>query len=752
MFYLRLSTILILFLSLFSSCKNGKNIIGEDKFAGTRQMIDSLKAIYKRTDFVKHPYEKTEYIAMLKKKFAEQPNQDPMSWIEYALELSKGGEIDNSIKVLEELKSKVPFLQNLNQQNKMFYDLLAVNYMRKGEVENCAMNHNSESCLFPIKGQGIHKLTTGSTEAIKIYQQILDAFPDDLQSKYILNVAYTTLGKYPNEVPEKYLIPAGKLESHGKMAKFENIAGKLGFNIMDLSGGVIVDDFDNDGFKDIMVSSWGLNDQIRFYKNMGDGRFEDHTQAAGLIGLTGGLNLKQADYNNDGNLDFFIMRGSWKKFLRHGIQPNSLIRNNGDGTFSDVTIQAGLYTVRPTQTAEFFDYNNDGLLDLFVGNETVPGGETFPCEFYVNKGDGTFTNVATKYRMDVVAFVKGVSSSDYNNDGLPDLYLSIIGGPNRLFINKGGHTIDDWVFENGEDFAEVTKPVASFPCWFFDVNNDGYEDIFTSAFDSTAYLSQAHEYVADKLGLKVVAELPKLFINNHDGTFKDQTVAYGLNHPFGTMGSNYGDLDNDGFLDFYLGTGAPDYRAILPNRMFHNINGQRFEEVTTATNTGHLQKGHAVSFSDLDNDGDNDIYANMGGAVTGDKFQDAIFENPGNDNQWIVLLCQGTKSNRSALGAKIKISLLDEKGNNRTVYKTVTSGGSFGANSLEQLVGLGKIKEVQNIEVKFPNGENKFVSFGALKPGHKYHLVEGSTIAKEMPYKKIDFSKIKDGPPHKHVM
>ena len=371
--YISITGVFIVF-ALLASCKSDNNSTffpGNDKFAGNKQMADSLTAIYKRTDFYNHPYEKSEFIKMLEKELSAMHNVPINKMINYAIELTRGGEIDKAIAVLEKLFAEVPDIKSINKQNKWVYELLAIAYMRKGEVDNCIMNHNEESCLFPIKGKGIHQAQTGSSAAIKLYSQILDKFPEDLQSQYLINLAYMTLGKFPDDVPKKWLLPLNKLTSSGNMPKFENIAIKLGFAFNELSGGVIMDDFDNDGFKDVIISSWGMKDQLRYFRNKGDGSFEDRTKEAGLIGLTGGLNMKQADIDNDGNLDFFVLRGSWKALTRMGIQPNSLLRNNGDGTFSDITIKAGLYTIRPTQTAEFFDFNNDGLEDIFASGDVA---------------------------------------------------------------------------------------------------------------------------------------------------------------------------------------------------------------------------------------------------------------------------------------------------------------------------------------------------------------------------------------------
>src|ERR1051325_768311 len=212
--------------------------------------------------------------------------------------------------------------------------------------------------------------------------------PDDLSARWLLNIAYMTLGEYPDKVPPKWLIPPKTFASDYDIKRFHDVPGPLGLDVTRLSSGCIVDDFDNDGFLDVMISSFGLRDQLQFFHNNGDGTFSDRTLAAGLQGEVGVLNLIQTDYNNDGFLDVFILRGAW--FGEEGRHPNSLLRNNGNGTFEDVTEEAGLLSFHPTQTAVWFDYNGDGWLDLFVGNESN-GGPVHRCELFRNNGNGTFT-------------------------------------------------------------------------------------------------------------------------------------------------------------------------------------------------------------------------------------------------------------------------------------------------------------------------------------------------------------------------
>ncbi len=169
------------------------------------------------------------------------------------------------------------------------------------------------------------------------------------------------------------------------------------------------------------------------------------------------------------------------------------------------------------------------------------------------------------------------------------------------------------------------------------------------------------------------------------------------------MGSNYGDLDSDGWLDIYLGTGNPELSTLLPNRAFRNVDGRFFQDVTTSAGFGHLQKGHGVSFGDLDNDGDQDIYHVVGGAYEGDRFRNALFQNPGHGNHWIALKLEGVKSNRPGIGARIKVVVRTQAGE-RSIHRTVRSGGSFGASPLRQEIGLGAASRIERIEIQWPSG------------------------------------------------
>jgi hypothetical protein len=583
--------------------------------------------------------------------------------------------------------------------------MLALAWLRLGEQENCAAHLGTETCLFPIGPKGVHVEQRGSRMA-KL--ELLDALAEDgedYEARWLLTIAAMTLGEYPEGVPEAYRIPAELFDSPHDVERFQDVARAADASPVGLAGGVCMEDFDGDGLLDLMVSSWGLSDPLRLLRARGDGRFEDVSVSAGLAGLVGGLNLIHADYDNDGDVDVFVLRGGW--FEQGGAIPNSLLANDGTGHFTDVTEAAGMLSFHPTQTAAWGDYDGDGWLDLFVGNESGPK-EDHPCELFRNNGDGTFTECAAQLGVAHEGYVKGVSWGDFDNDDRPDLYVTCIDGDNVLFHNGGpgiepldigeyGVVVQPWSFLDVALQAGVTKPLRAFPTWFWDYDNDGWLDLFVSGFrfGSAGWVAQ------DYLGLPNKGVLPKLYRNRGDGTFEDTTSAAGVEKVLLTMGCNYGDLDNDGWPDFYVATGEPDLAALYPNRMFRNAGDGSFQDVTTSGGFGHLQKGHGVAFGDLDNDGDQDIYAVLGGAYEGDVFGNALFLNPGHGRRWLTLRLVGVMSNRSAIGTRITVRIT-EPGGEREVHALVGSGGSFGGNSLQQEIGLGTATAIRELLVHWP--------------------------------------------------
>ena len=244
----------------------------------------------------------------------------------------------------------------------------------------------------------------------------------------------------------------------------------------------------------------------------------------------------------------------------------------------------------------------------------------------------------------------------------------------------------------------------------------------------------AREYLglpleADQNGWMVKAEPSRLFRNNHDGTFSDVTQRVGLDRKvIYAMGSNFGDMDNDGWLDFYVGTGSPTFQSLIPNRMFRNVSGRKFEEVTLPGGFGHLQKGHGTAFADLDRDGDEDIFMVLGGAYQGDKFTSVLFENPGwPDNAWIALELEGRSANRSAIGARVEVVVVDANGAPRTLRRTVGTGGSFGSGSLQLHVGLGRATRVKALRIRWPDSARSQTSYTDLAVNRFYHVTQGES-------------------------
>jgi hypothetical protein len=646
-----------------------------------------------------------------------------------AAEQVNAGRVDAALKMLHALETDVrasdPGGWVRYRPRVRMLEVLA--HLRRAEDENCHLANTRDACLAPIRAGGVHQKREGATAAVRVLDEVLRGEPDNLRARWLLNVAHMTLGTYPGGVPVRQRIPPAAFGAAFPLPRFDNVAAEAGLDLYALSGGAILDDFDGDGRLDLLVSSIGFVDQLRFFHNAGGGRFEDRTERAGLTGEVGGLNLIQADYDNDGFLDALVLRGGW--LGAQGRFPLSLLRGRGDGTFTDVTREAGLLRFAPTQTATWFDYDGDGRLDLFVGNESTPG-DTHPCELYHQERGGTFRNVAKEAGIDVVGFVKGVVSGDYDNDGRPDLYLSVFGGDNLLLHNDGpaGAAGRGWRFTNAAATAGVTAPRASFGAFFFDYDNDGWLDLFVAGYGkkSADGLPVVEDVAADYLGLPSDGETGRLY-HNERGTFRDVTAAAHLDRVVPAMGLNFGDLDNDGWLDFYLGTGTPDLGMLIPNRMFRNAEGRTFQDVTTAGNFGHLQKGHAVCFGDVDDDGDQDVFEEMGGALLADKARSMLYANPGSANAWLSLELEGVQSNRRAMGARIKV-VLGTGSETRALYRTVGSGGSFGASPLRQEIGLGPAAAIARVEISWPvTGETQTIE--GLQPRHRYHVREGEARA-----------------------
>ena len=627
-----------------------------------------------------------------------------------ALLLASQGKFDESLEKAEEayegaMSSHSPRLAGHEDQLAgTLEEAIGGDYLHRAMMATRIATPIDSSRIFPWH-PGAPGLRPADVEkAVSYFTKALKRDPSNNEIQYLLNLAYMAQGTWPASVPKQFLMPPSAFASKDDVGRFLDVAPAAGVNLLGTSGGAIAEDLDNDGLLDIFTTQIDDCGPPQFYHNNGDGTFSNRSRQAGLLTQTGGLYTVQADYNNDGCVDVLVMRGGWEYPRRR-----SLLRNNCDGTFTDVTAQAGLADpVYASQAAVWTDINNDGLLDLFIANESGP------AQLFLNKGDGTFVDIAHQAGVDRVMYSKGAAAGDYDNDGFPDLYVSNFNGPNFLYHNNGNLTFT----EVGEQ-AGVQAPWMSFPCWFFDYDNDGWPDLFVAS-----YYFSVEEVARGYMGLPRKGETLKLYHNNGDGTFKDVTVETGLNKVFMPMGSNFGDIDNDGFLDIYLGVGDPSFLSVVPNVLLHNIGGRRFEDISASSGTGALAKGHGTAFADFGNNGNEDILIVMGGPTVGDHYQTRLFRNPGHHgNDWISLHLVGVKSNRSAIGARITVTVRNEGGAPRKIYRTVDTGSSFGANPLEQHIGLGKAATIDDIQIWWPASKTR-QNFNGVEPNQFLEIRE----------------------------
>jgi len=608
-------------------------------------------------------------------------------------------------------------------------DLLArigVAALRLGEVENCVDAEGSARCILPITEAGRHSDREGSELAMRAFKGVLAGVPNYPHVPWLLNIAAMTLGEFPDSVPPEYRARRELMTSPDAIGRFPNVAPRYGLQGADVAGGAVIDDFDGDGRLDLVTSSAEPCAPLRLLLQITPGRFTDATMGSGLEHQLGALNVIHADYVNDGDLDLFALRGGWMGEV--GKIRNSLLRNDGVATtgaptvqFVDITAASGLADpALPTQTAAWADIDLDGDLDLYIGNEGAAPPEGWASQLFLNDGDGTFSDISTEAGVENLRYAKSVTWGDYDDDGDPDLYVSNF-GPNRLYRN-------DLSPEHGPRFVDVAPELGvsepsgqSFGSWFFDYDNDSHLDLFVASYEAGPAVIERYFLK----GRSAPNFAPRLYRGLPGGRFEEVGRELGFDLPAAPMGHNFGDLDNDGWLDLYLGTGWPQYEALMPNLMYRNDRGQRFVDVTYSGGFGHLQKGHGVAFADLDDDGDQEVFEQMGGAFPGDGYHDALYENPGSEGGWIKLYLEGTSSNRRALGARVRATVVTPNGR-REIHRHVGPGGSFGSSPLHLHIGLGDAEQIESLTVRWPSATAEEQIVQGLAIGRSYRLVEGA--------------------------
>ncbi len=511
--------------------------------------------------------------------------------------------------------------------------------------------------------------------------------------------------------------------------QFEDVAGRAGvdftlrnaaagrFHQIELMvAGVAAFDYNNDGCQDIYfvngaaipsLEKEGPEFHNRLFKNNCDLTFTDVTEAAGVAGQGYSMAVATADYDNDGWADIFVA----------GVNHNTLYRNLGNGRFEDVTKKAGLAAPHPEYgrmwaiSAGWFDYDNDGWLDLFISDyvqwdlRTEPQCDSpvrlfychpdvyegLPDQLYRNNGDGTFANVSAKTGLAKhIGKGMGVAFADFNGDGFTDVFVANDSVPHFLFQNNRGKSFEELALEAGVAVREDGAPIAGMGADFRDYDNDGRPDIVISGMINDTF--QLYRNTGDELMY-----------------FEDQTARSGL--AVGTRrvtGWSLGmfDLDNDGWKDlFFASSHFPDSpyvdSSLLANRLFRNLGGGRFQDVSASAGKDFQKPAlhHGSAFADFDNDGRIDV------AVSVLNGPARLFHNVTPDaGNWLALLLEGTASNRSGIGAKVTVTL---PGGQRLYNHATTSVGYASSSELPVRFGLGHATRVDRVEIRWPSGRRQ---------------------------------------------
>jgi enediyne biosynthesis protein E4 len=512
--------------------------------------------------------------------------------------------------------------------------------------------------------------------------------------------------------------------------QFTHFKGNQGISINreEFGPGLCVADFDGDGWQDIYFVNGrdlydrGIVERNALYRNNGDGTFTDVTDKAGVPGTGYGLGCVWGDYDNDGFPDLYVTQ-----FGR-----NVLYHNNRDGTFRDVTDKAGVAgTEFGTQFhagATFFDYDRDGRLDLYVGGYVALGPEGprycnlggvqsscapsayhgSPDVLYHNNGDGTFANLTRTAKI----YQPGgknlsVGAADYDNDGWPDLFVANDGLYAYLYHNERNGTFEEVGLPAGMAVAGQGQIMAAMCISLGDYDNDGWLDLYISDFQKSS---------------------DHLWHNSGKGFFDEVSGPAGITVPTRevlSFGGGFFDYDNDGWLDLFIANGHvyPEVEQVTPavrykqlNTLFHNEGNGKFVETTNQAGSAFQtpRVGRGVAFADFDNDGFTDlVVANNGGPPL------LLHNRGGNGNHFLNLKLVGTKSNRDAMGTRVRVAA-----GGISQIREIAGGGSYLSQSdLRASFGLGKATQVEMVEISWPSGQHQ--AFRNVDADKFYEVQEG---------------------------
>lgn len=624
---------------------------------------------------------------------------------------------------------------NGESEERLFW--LALAHLRYGEAVNCLDRlkrrapgdtfHAGAMCALPL---GLHhRQREPSRRAAELFEILLDRYDgSNAVYRWLLNFTWMTVDGFPHQVPaghrleedfleRLYGTPAADVQHLAGHLRFVDRAPELGVDRLDTGRGVAVEDFDRDGDLDLVTA--GTFEDVRYYRNDFEdlGRFTDRTEEIGLGGLLQPFFLSAADYDDDGRVDLLVSR----PFARFVLLHNEL--DGESGRFRDVTAESGL--LRPgdetrlatTWAPAWGDVDRDGDLDLFLSQWGVrfPSSSAYlsaprmRSRLYLNdprnderNGGGRFRDVTSEYGLDGVvrgAFFVGAAFGDLDDDGYPELMLSgWVRGDSVLLRNVDGRRF--------EDSGLIDSERPGFMTAFVDVDHDGRLDLFRGGFGiadtSTPLVMGSGSVRPERAGIsRILRQAP-------DGRLELREGYFAGDPPISTMGASYGDLDNDGCLDFYLGTGTPEPWYVLPNLMYL---GRRegWEcrlgtlDVSRLNGFGTVQKGHGIVFFDFDGDGDQDVYSALGGMWPGDGWPNQLFVNEGESGHaWVKLRLRGRRTNRFGVGARIRVVATGPEGGPivRTYHMDAKTG--FGSAPYLAHIGLGAAVAVEEVEVRWP--------------------------------------------------
>ena len=572
----------------------------------------------------------------------------------------------------------------------------AAKHLRQAAIDDSSVRSTA------LHEAGVALYFSGSyLEAARTGSAALDANPANEPARYWLWLAAQKLGAYPAEIPQSHRMEM-KTGWAATSIEYEDIAARTGLDKTSGGRGIAVFDYDGDGLLDVAICC--AHGGLSLYRNKGDGTFQDVSIESGVYRAVNGFGMAAGDYNNSGFPSLAVVRNG---FYGGMIE---LWRNNGDGTFTDVSVASGISAWAASFTCSWVDYDCDGKLDLFVC--TNLGGlfdRKVQHKLYHNNGDGTFTERAQAAGIISPWGAIGHSWGDYNNDGFPDLFVSNVIGRPQLFRNNGDGT-----------FTEVTKEAKldvyalAFNAQFCDIDNDGWLDI-------VQYTWSIHEDTI--FSMRTGAAPPhghstRVFRNNRDGTFSVISPQLGLTECWGSMSGNAADINNDGYLDIVLGNGGPLVDRNEPMVVLES-DGHRFRNVTFSAGLPLMGKGHGVNCADLFGDGRISLLCATGGAYPGDLMTTSVFAPKHRPGNYLAVLLQGTKSNRGAVGARLKLTAAG-----REQYRVINGGSNFGCLPPQQHFGLGELDRVDALEIWWPSGLRE--RFEDLPANTRVRIVEGT--------------------------